>query len=81
MKQGCRTGGEETRRETRRPAVSIIMASGVGVGKSSAVAVGVGGGVVVGTVALDTHPTTTAASKSVIPHPDLTVLVLICIFY
>ncbi len=32
-------------------------------------AVGVGGGVVVGgTVALDTHPTTTTASKSVILH-------------
>jgi hypothetical protein len=58
------------------------MASDVGEGKGSAVAVGVGGGVVVGgTVALDTHPTTTAASRSVIPHPDLLVLVLICIVY
>jgi hypothetical protein len=58
------------------------MASDVGEGKGSAVAVGVGGGVVVGdTVALDTHPSTTAASKSVIPHPDLLVFVLVCIIY
>jgi hypothetical protein len=43
---------------------------------------GVGGGVVVGgIVALETHPTTTAVSRSVIPHLDLIVLVLICIIY
>jgi hypothetical protein len=58
------------------------MASGADVGKGSAVAVSVGSGVVVrGTVALETHPATTAASKSVIPHPDLLVFVLVCIIY
>jgi len=45
------------------------MASDVGEGKGSAVAVGAGGSVVAGgTVALGTHPTTTAASKIAIPH-------------
>jgi hypothetical protein len=58
------------------------MASDVGEGKGPTVAVGVAGGVVVGdTVDLDTHPTTTAASKSVIPHLDLLVFVLVCIIY
>jgi hypothetical protein len=57
------------------------MASGVDGSRGVSVAVGVGGDVVVGTVALATHPTTTTASKSVIPHPDLLVLVLICIIY
>jgi hypothetical protein len=53
----------------------------VDVDESIAVAVGVVGGVVGDTVALATHPITTTASKSVIPHPDLLVLVLICIIY
>jgi len=43
---------------------------------------GVGGGVVVGgTVALDTHPTTTAVSKSTIPHAGLLIFVLVFIIY
>ena len=62
--------------------MSAVMASGVDGSRGVSVAVGVGGDVVAGgTVALATHPTTTTASKSVIPHPDLLVLVWICMIY